>query len=219
MYGGVDGRALRYLPQGFYGGAQSFARYYHFYPKETTDRLIPEDRLLLKPELLMGWWRPEASAKLTIGTQLSPEFAIAPHIVFELELSPSFKWFFPELKLYTAFAKNQDELTKTRIGGLTPYAVPLAGAIWAEFYAEDLAALQWAPWVGAGDRFRISGGPGVDAVAFEGRLEVGFWGGTHMEYRGFFIDARGGVAPWLERQEGLAWSGWFRLGWISKKAG
>ncbi|MFH2010758.1 MAG: hypothetical protein ABI333_29425 [bacterium] len=49
-----------------------------------------------------------------------------------------------QLSQHFAWGRNEDDLTRARIGGLNPYVVPLAGAAWPAFLSERFFAVQWS---------------------------------------------------------------------------
>ena len=92
--------------------------------------------------------------------------------------------------------------------------MPLAGAAWAEWWAEDYAVTRVGGTVGPGtgtSGLRVS--PFVNLAAFDGTRAAGFGVGARAWHDRWFIDATGGWAPWIERQPGISRvSVWFSLG-------
>jgi hypothetical protein len=117
------------------------------------------------------------------------------------------------MSLHAGSAANVDDVTATRVGGLTPYAVPLAGAAWAEFHAEDYVAFQLGPEVGGSQRgLTWQASLTVDSVWFDHRRELGFGARGKYTHRGRFIELALGYAPWLERPGSVAMAGWVLVG-------
>jgi hypothetical protein len=129
----------------------------------------------------------------------------------------------PRVELRAGAAAGQDDLLRTRVGGLNPWVVPLAGAAWAEWWVEDYAAARLGATVGAGETgpralgFRVS--PFADLAAFEddrpgADAALGLGLGLRAWRGRLFVDATGGYAPTIPRAEGLGrGSLWFSLGW------
>lgn len=220
---GVEGGALRYLPAGLYAGAQGGARLVAFGATATTEIPVPAARPILSGEALAGWWRPSARAWLRAGLDLQPGAEsgqpLSPHVALEAAWTPD-GLVAPRLELRGGLAQGQDLVTRTRLGGLNPYVVPLAGAAWAEWWVEDYAALRAGPTLQT-EHLHLTAA--VDAAWFDGQGAVGFALGSRWTYKKFWAEAAGGYAPWIPRQEGVSpLSLWFSIGldWIPlKKAG
>ena len=106
--------------------------------------------------------------------------------------------------------RDQGPLTLTRLGGLNPYVVPLAGAAWAEFRVQNYAAARLGMTLSS---THVDGGLLVDAAAFEGRIEAGVAALVRGRLGRWFAEATVGWAPWLARQPGHpAVSGFVLLG-------
>ncbi len=210
-YGGIEGGWLRYLPRGFYAGAQARVRYYGFTALEGNSDPPPAPRPLAVPELLAGYWSPSIQGWVRGGASLSPGFA-APHIAGQLSLRPSWR-VAPLAELRAGAAEGQDFLTRTRLGGLNPYVVPLAGAGWAEWWVEDYAAarlgLSWRPPL---ERGTLSLGAAADHARFDGQTASGFAGLLGWQRGRWLAEGALGFAPWIERAEDLsAAAGWLLL--------
>ena len=210
-YAAVLGGGVRYLPHGLYLGAQGWAAWHTF--SGDADPL-PLGRFHVQPQALFGWWRPWLQAWGVAGLDLqwSPLGAVqtaSPHARGEVVLSPD--WVVaPVVEARAGWGADQDIVTRTRLGGLNPYVVPLAGAGWAEFWVEDYAAL----------RLGVSGAwPGgrtalfADGAVFDGEQAVGFGLSHRLTWRRRVVDGAVGAAPFLERQEGVgAWSVYLLVG-------
>jgi hypothetical protein len=210
---------IEYLGAGFYTGVRGSARGYLF--RKRSDRTtadVPGPELVLTPELLLGWWSPIAHAELSGGADVRDGF-VSSRARLELTIEPKDWTIGPLVRVVAGLGHLQDDLTKTRVGGLNPHVVPLAGAAWAEWWVEDFAALR------AGPKVRWSWGE-VAAVAdvavfddethgarFEDRRALGFALLSRFYFFGFFLDAAVGYAPFIERQPGaLRISSWILIG-------
>ncbi len=209
---------VEYLPAGFYTGLRGAAQGYLFLRRSddtTADK--PEPTFVITPEALLGWWSPTASFELSGGADLRDGFVsgrAALHGAWRPDWTVG-----PRVELYAGLADGLDDLTKTRLGGLTPYAIPLAGAAWAEWWVERYAMVR------AGPEARWSWGSVAvvaDAAVFDDDTRgqrfidpwaVGFALLGRLMFGDFFADLSFGYAPWIERQTGvLRISGWLLLG-------
>ncbi len=230
MYAGLDAGKIWYFSQGTYGGLTFTGRWYRFSGRENTEIAVPEARWVLTPLAVLGWWSPEAELRLSLGADFEAR-GVAPQLSFYGKWAPSGR-IMPELAVQAQVAEGQDWLTTPRIGGLNPYVVPLAGAAWAEFRAEDYASLCFGPVLSlGGEHWSFRTGPLGDLVWWQGeqvqgvgelpgeRVELGLGWKNRFAYRRFFSELDGGYAPTVERQDGVAWSLWARVGvdWESKK--
>jgi hypothetical protein len=116
---------------------------------------------------------------------------------------------------------GEDDLTRDKIGGLTPYSVPLAGAPWTGWLSERYVAGQWSGHLRAWHELEV--GPLVDAVVLEdphrtGEHDAGFeWGVgalADLRLQAWQIDLRGGWSPTLSDESGrTAFTVWLSAGW------
>lgn len=195
-YAGPDLGAIRYLRWGFYGGLSAHLRYAWFGATKGTEIAVPEARLWLRGDALLGYWKPSGQAKLSVGADRDGG-PIAPHLTFEGSFAPDWP-VAPLLELRAGLARDQDLLSWTRLGGLNPYVVPLAGAGWAEWWVQDYAAARvgetvHAPW----GRVGIA----LDHARFDGQQASGFALLAHVQPKRAFVDASAGYAPWIPRGE------------------
>lgn len=204
-YAGVEGGGVRYLPQGAYVGAQGHARWHTFY----GDAVRPPPRLHVQSQGILGWWRPWLNAWSVVGVDLqrSPDGAVAsvsPHARGQAELTVPWT-VAPLLAVRAGWGEGQDVVTLTRMGGLNPYVVPVAGAAWAEWWVEDHAAVRAG---GAVQTERVDVDLWADAAVFDGPLAsgtaLGFGAGPTMRWPSVDVTAQGGVVPFVPRQEGVA---------------
>lgn len=204
-YLGADGGYLRYLPAGLYAGVSGAARLYLFAALPQTTIAPPGPTPLFTADAILGhhtdishiWLRAGADAELHL---------VAPHLAVEAVVRPDWP-LAPRVEVRAAWALNQDFLTRTRLGGLNPYVVPLAGAGWAEFWVESYIAVRAGPSL----RMRLPGRVGhsleltpvADVAGFDGSTAAGFALLVRWRYGRYFIDAQGGYAPFIKRQEGV----------------
>ncbi len=208
-YGGLEGGAVRYLSRGLYAGGQGSARYYVFSEVGQGRRSLPADHPVVGGDGLVGWWTPEAQAWARLGVDYSLG-TWAPHAHVELK-SRADKALAPRFELRAGWAQHQDEVLRTRVGGLNPYVVPLAGAAWGELWVEDYAALRGGGgWHGG----RVEADLLVDVVSSDVQASAaGFALDTRWKHERLYLDADAGYAPFLLRQEGVgAWSVWLVFG-------
>lgn len=139
-YMGPDLRLERWLPYGTYAAVEASAHWCVFTPLPDAQIEVPDQGVLRLDAILGGYWADGAwQARALVGTDQTTEGISAHHIGLTLlarppgGLAPVGEWRF-------LLAENQDDVVATRVGGMTPYAVPLAGAGWAEFWVEDLVA-------------------------------------------------------------------------------
>ncbi len=214
-YGGVEAGALRYLPRGFYAGVQGSARYQAFGAMPDTTVAVPEARPVGDADLLLGLWSPDVQAWSRAGVDAWIEpgegSRIAPHVHLQATVCPIWT-LAPLVELRVGAAQHQDAVTRTRLGGLNPYVVPLAGAAWAEWWVEDYLATR----LGLRGRIPIDGAElslsaFADAALAEeivssqpaGPWGVGFGGQAGVAAGRSHADLAVGHAPWIERQDGV----------------
>lgn len=229
---GGEAGALRYGRGGLYGGGRASVDRVFFGEMARTTASVPADRTVAVADLLGGLYRDELQGWLRVGVDLQAGEGVteptALHAAGELGWLP--QWavgpltLAPRVELWAGWGHHQDFLTKTRLGGLNPWVVPLAGAAWAEFWVEDYAVARLGPTVGLGGAgegkagFRAS--PFVDVAAFDGDLEAGLGLGLRGWRGRAFADVSAGASPTLERQPGVGrGSVWFSLGWDWGAAG
>ncbi|NOY25642.1 MAG: hypothetical protein GXP62_07190 [Oligoflexia bacterium] len=216
---GAQAGALRYLPHGFYAGVQGGLRYQTFGALPATTVTVPGARPISTADGVLGWWSADASLWTRAGADawLDPEAGgapkVAPHVY--LEATAAAPWAVsPAVELRVGLATQQDDATRTRMGGLNPYVVPLAGAAWAEWRVEDYAALRLGlrGRSALGDHGLLSMMPFADvATAPEisssqprGPWAVGLGLVARWTQGRSFVDLAGGVAPWIERASGIS---------------
>lgn len=218
---GPEAGIVGYLPRGFWVGGATGARAWWLQPGPERVEPAPDGRLVLTYDALLGWWSPTAQAWVRLGADTSPGLVPpSPHGHAFAAARPDWT-VAPMGALRLGVASQQDALTRTRVGGLNPYVVPLAGAGWAELWVEDYAALRAGPSLQAGawridafaDVVAVGGAePGTTGLD-DGRAITGF--GGHVRWQGsrWFAEVDAGTAPQLPRQANIGRSGlWARVG-------
>lgn len=209
-YLGAEGGGVAYLPGGLYVGGQAMARLYLFFGQPATTIEVPGPTPVFTVDAVLGHYTPASHVWVRGGfdVELGP---VQPHIALEATVRPDWA-FAPRVEVRGAWARNQDFITRTRLGGLNPYVVPLAGAGWAEFWVESYLALRAGPSlrIPLPRRGRLTGSPHTlelsavgDVAGFDGRIEAGFGLLTRWRYARYSLDASLGYAPWLRRREGI----------------
>ncbi len=230
-YVGVEAGAQRWGPHGLWGGARGWAREYivdPYGPGATTEPVFRGD-------LEGGMWTPALQASLRVGAHVEPGSRAAglfqPHVEGDAHWRPDWR-VGPVVEGWGAYASGQGAFTRTRVGGLTPYVVPMAGAAWAEWWVQDYAVGRVGAAAGSvgmatpAPRVRARGQLAADVAAFsdptvyvstlgvEPTLHaVGFSASGKLTYKHFYTDLAVGYAPWIPRQEGYSRaSAFFRVG-------
>jgi len=199
-YAGVEGGAQRYLRDGLYVGGEAHARYWVL-----TE--LP-DRPVVRGQAMFGFWSEEIQAEARAGVDLNGA-ELSPHLTGAFKARPD-RPIGPRLELRAALADNQDDVLKTRVGGLNPYVVPLAGAGWGEFWVEDyVAARAGMGW--RGDALRVD--VLADLVTFDDRNATGVGLDAGWQRGRWSVDGAVGWSPWIERADGVApWTVWLAVG-------
>lgn len=210
-YVGPEAGVIAYGPGGLYGGVGSSARLWGFGAMEGTTIEVPPAQVRVVPEVVVGWWRPWLDVSARGGVTYAPASdvdAVQPHLAGSASLPRSDGPIWPRLEARAGVASGQDDVSTTRLGGLNPYVVPLAGATWAEFWVEDYAALRAGPSARVGP---VTSAVVVDAAWFDGATAAGFGLLTDLSLpSGFAASLHVGYAPWLPRREPLGGlAGWF----------
>jgi hypothetical protein len=214
-----------YLPAGFYAGVDGQIRAYFFQARRATRIPVPGPLGVFSATAQFGRWTPSAAAWMRAGVDAEvgrgDELAgiaagrVSPRVVGEFTYSPGPRegqWFalLPRFELRAGWARAQDRVLRTRLGGLNPYVVPLAGAAWAEWLVERYVAGR-AGYALHTRWFEVAAL--VDAAIFDGGKAVGFAFTGAWRYKRLFAEAAFGYAPWIERQEGVSRvSFWIRVG-------
>ena len=171
FYAGIDTGWIFHFAHGFYGGFTGWFRQYFFSATEKTTIAVPDPLWVIAPSASGGWWSEDFRIELEAGADLRSE-GVSPRARLEAVLHP--QWIVaPRLELRAGIAEDQDFVTRTRLGGLSWYSVPLAGASWAEWWVEDYAAVR------AGPSLRLSWldfSIVADAAVFDGKDPYGITG-------------------------------------------
>jgi len=244
FYAGAEGGRLWYLPRGLYGGFDARAQHWWFRGVQTTDRAVPAAQARSEGAGILGWWTTPVQAWVRVGAHGAPDAGaigldtpirsgtplprvgadapavrrVQPFAHLTLTARPPDRRVTPRAELRVGWTDGADAISRTRLGGNSPYAVPLSGAGWAEFWVDRYAAVRAGPGLDLGAA-RVDAV--VDAAIWQGTTD---WGGTadgtlptHAVGIGLLsrfqpgrltVDVDAGVAPWLPRRDGLAWSVW-----------
>lgn len=210
-YAGVEAGRLRYLPGGAYVGWDAQVRWWFF--EELGTAPAPDHRPVASAHTLVGVWRPALQGWASIGGDLQPQ-GLAPSAQLTVTARPQWR-VAPRGELRAGIAQNQDVVLKTRVGGLMPYVVPLAGAAWGEFWVEDYAAVR----AGGGyqgalvGQWRLRADLLVDAVVMDDKRAAGFAVDTRIQRGVWHLDTAVGWSPWLRRPDELQPVAlWIKLG-------
>jgi hypothetical protein len=212
-YVGPDGRIERWGPKGTWAAAEGFARYCWFVPLPDAILEVP-DTLWTHGALVVGYWDDRGrSIRLSGGVDATlpggADTRVAPALTLEARIHPVGA-VTPFGELRAGWAENQDDVIATRLGGMTPYHVPLAGAAWAEFWVEDYVATRLGLEARLGDvvPFVL-----IDAAVFDFPLDTtlpspparqsaaGVGLGARLAIDRVSIEATLGAAPDLPRQD------------------
>lgn len=129
-----------------------------------------------------------------------------------------------ELVERAAFGAGQDDLVRDRLGGLSPYVVPMAGAPWASWLSQTHLSGQWSWHVKVADDLEL--GPLATATVLTDRARVGdsdavdaiFGVGGLVDWRHgpWQVDLRGGWSPTVsELSDQTSFSAWLSVGWAT----
>ena len=213
-YGGADGGYVRYLGP-IYAGGQIGERLYFLGASRDQSTAAVGPISLFTADLVLGHYRPDLHLWMRAGVDVQGT-AISPHVQGELTYRPTML-LAPRLEIRAGWARDQTDIERTRLGGLNPYVVPLAGAAWAEWWVEDFAAMRLGLTLLTS---HVEVGVVGDAAAFDGATAVGVAALLRGKWRRWFAEATVGYAPFIVRQEGisrlsafvLVGTGWGRLG-------
>jgi hypothetical protein len=211
-YAGIDAGRIEYLAHGFYAGVEGSVRGYLFSRRSAATQIAaPAPTLVLSPQLRVGWWSEEAELVATGGADVEQRVT-APKLTAFARATPH-AWLgsiAPLFELRAGWAEREDAITRTRLGGLNPYVVPLAGAAWAEWWVEDYAALRGGIDV---RMLEAEFAWGLDVARFDGASAFGLFALFRRGFGPVEVDAVFGWAPEIPRQSGVPRvSGWLRVG-------
>ncbi len=194
-YAGGSAGVIKYLPAGLWAGLQGGTRTYIFGHVDGSTIPVPDVRPSFSAAGEVGWSSTWLNTRAKAGVDLS-EVATAPFAEFEARLSLC-GWLTPMLDIRGGLGRNQDYVTRTRLGGVSPYAVPLAGAGWAEWWVQNYIAVHAGPQVSwqAGKAALF-----VDAAYFDGEDALGLGLSVRQGFGLWFVDLVAGFAPSIERR-------------------
>jgi hypothetical protein len=218
---GIEGGWIGYGPASVYFGARG--SFDGLFPYGEAVSGVP--RAVGTVDLLVGRWTPALRGWVRAGVDVATTDGDAirsPHVHGEVVWLPDPQVgsvvIGPRVEVRAGAAEGQDDLLRSRLGGLNPWVVPLAGAAWAEWWVEDYAAARLGGTVGLGQAgakqlgFRVS--PFADVATFDGDAAVGLGVGARAWRGRLYADVTGGYAPWIQRQPGITRASiWFSLGW------
>ncbi len=255
FYAGPEGGNVWYLRDGLYTAVDGRIQWWWFGATRRSARTIPDRQLRGEVAHSVGWWSTNGHVWLRGGGHLAPVgeqtgldpqagpeartvsgdpvpnrgAPVQPFVQFVATSRPEAWKVAPRAELRAGWSRGQDAISRTRLGGLNPYVVPVAGAAWAEFWVDTYAAVRFGPSLQAGP-IRIDAV--IDAALWNDALD---WGGTpsaepadravgmgvltRLQPNRLFLDLDAGVAPRLRRPVGSAWSVWSVLGvdWGSRR--
>ena len=212
-YAGVEAGRAFYLPGATWASASAATRSYVFGATDDTDTAvapIPPTTHVLTPDLAAGWWTPGAQvyARLSADVRSDGPQTVSPAAYGELRIHPAFT-VAPRVELRGGVADGQDDITRTRLGGMVPYSVPVAGTSWAEWWVEDFAAAR------AGLSLRWDGGFAsllADTATFDGATAEGFGVDVVHEWSPWRLELAAGYAPRVPRKPDVhRFSSWLRV--------
>lgn len=232
-YVGPDGRLERWLGHGLYAAGEGWARLCLFSPLGDATLVVP-DQVWTRAGGVAGWWGSAADVELGAGADLTVPLdggaRLAPRASLDAHLRPTGLVVGPIAEGHLRWADNQDDVVATRLGGLTPYNVPLAGASWAELWVQDVAmgrvgaAVRPAGHGDDSDGAPVTLAAFADAAAFTPPDDptaatplartwaAGFGASAKVVSGSWFADASGGVAPGLRPGGAPGWAVYALLG-------
>ena len=212
-YGGAEAGRAWTLPAHAWVAVEGATRTYLFAATDDTDpdvAAVPLTTQIVTPGLSAGWWSPFAQAygRISVDLRTQGGSVVAPAAYGEVVSHPDWR-VAPRFEVRAGVADGQDAVTRTRLGGPTPYAVPVLGSSWAEWWVEDFAAAR------GGVSLRWSGGHLsllADAATFDGGRAEGFGLDLVHAWSPWRLEVAAGVAPWIPRQRHVGrWSAWARI--------
>lgn len=248
FYAGPEAGNVWYLRNGLYTAVDGRIQWWWFRAARSTARTIPDSQLRSEAASSVGWWSEDGHVWLRGGAHLAtmagrtgldpqggPEATagssdpvpplgatVQPFVQVVAKFRPEAWTVAPRAELRAGWSHGQDAISRTRLGGLNPYVVPVAGAAWAEFWVDDYAAVRLGPSLQAGP---VRLGAVVDAAVWNQAVD---WGGppspqpvhralglgllSRLQPNRLYLDLDAGVAPRLRRPDGTAWSVWSILG-------
>jgi len=207
-YAGLDAGYVHYLPHAWYAGTRISARLYDFGELPTTTVTVPEGTHRVTPELLIGRWTETLKLELLSGVEWVNGHAV-PYGRGYIKGKPSWT-LSPLVAVYAGYSNAMPELARTRVGGLNPYVVPLAGAAWAEWWAERyIVARTGLVWTLQNLDLKVL----YDLGSIDGDpVRSGCALGLTYRGQGWGLETSAAYALNIPRQPHVsAWSGWVAL--------
>ena len=119
-----------------------------------------------------------------------------------------------------SFGNGGDDLSRTRLGGMNPYVVPLAGLPWAALLSDQFLAAEVSLHVRVWRQLEAgltANGAFVEDVERNGSKDVRFVGGAALfvdfAIGAFQLDLRAGWSPSFGLDAGGSWSALAAFGW------
>jgi hypothetical protein len=207
-----------YLGRGLYLGLEGEARAFLFFKGSERTTPAPDPTWVLSPKGVVGYWTPALELRFEASTDVLPD-RVAPRGAGYFRLLPE-GVLVPRIELWAGSGHKQGDLLRTRLGGLNPYVVPLAGAGWAERWVEDYAVLRIGPHLhffpfGLTAQLSVV----ADLAWADGQRDLGLGLLGRLEGDPWFVELSGGYTPTLPRPEGASrlsaflmagsrWAGW-----------
>ena len=146
---------------------------------------------------------------------------VRPWALAGWQTTPSVRW---QGSLEAGFAGGEDDLTRRRIGGLTPYVAQVPGVFWAHDLADRYVHMQTTLPLHVGGDVEV--GPVLAAAAMSDLHRTGDtstygieWGAglaADLRLGRWQVDARGGYSPSLSaRADKAAWNVFLGGGWAT----
>lgn len=171
----------------------------------------------------MPWGARDPDTFTTVDLRNTPDKAAVVGTVWLKAGWQIAQWVRTQLQGNATIGQGQDDLTRDRIGGMSPYTVNLPGAPWASWLSSRYVADVWSWHFKAAEGLEI--GPLIGAVVLtdpdriDAQSETALlWGtGLLVDWRiddAWQVDLRGGYSPSVsERADRAAWSVWLGAGW------
>lgn len=150
---------------------------------------------------------------------------VRPWFLAGWQATPDVRW---QGGVEAGFAGEEDDLTRRRIGGLTPYVAQIPGVFWAHDLAGRYAHAQTSVPFRLDDAGGLEVGPMVAAAVLSDLHRTGAledygaeWGAgavADLRFGAWQVDIRGGYSPSLSaRADKAAWNVFVGGGWASSR--
>lgn len=212
----VEFGSVKYYQWSMYaGGIVQLGKEWFAHGRDSLFRSELQNRFVTHPQIILGRYTEELHAYLQIGNYLLDIDTKAIQNYAQAHLYWKPKWrFAPTVESHAATSENLDALHRFRIGGLNPYVIPLAGAAWGEWWAEEFASLQLGIPVNITvKQTTTSLKPIVDFARFDEQSAYGFGFELGTIYDRFIINMGWGMAPSIQRAKGVGHQSlWIEVG-------